>query len=193
HAAVPADHDDDGRGAVRRAAARVRHRRRLRAAQAARHRDRRRARDEPAAHAVHDARDLPLSRSAAPAEEASMIRPGVLAIALAAACTVGPKYHVPRAPVPEAPGYKEANRAGPWRVASPADAMLRGDWWKIFREPELDALEAQIDLHNQTLAQAYANYMAARAQIRIARAQYFPTASIAPSVTTGRGVATGSN
>jgi NodT family efflux transporter outer membrane factor (OMF) lipoprotein len=115
------------------------------------------------------------------------MRPGVLAIALAAACTVGPKYHVPHAPVPATPGYKEANRAGPWRVASPADAMLRGAWWKIFREPELDALEAQLDLHNQTLAQAYATYMAARAQIRIARSQYFPTVSIAPNVTTGRG------
>jgi NodT family efflux transporter outer membrane factor (OMF) lipoprotein len=115
------------------------------------------------------------------------MKPGVLAIAIAAGCTVGPKYHVPTAPAPNAPGYKEANRDGPWRVASPADAMLRGEWWKIFHEPELDALETQIDLHNQTLAQAYANYMAARAQIRMAHAQYFPTVSVAPGVTTGRG------
>jgi len=113
-----------------------------------------------------------------------VIRPGVLA--LIAACTVGPTYHVPSAPVPKAAGYKEADGAGPWRPASPSDAMLRGDWWKIFHEPELDALEAKVDVSNQTIAQSFANYMAARAQIGIARAQYFPTASVAPSVTTGR-------
>ena len=109
-----------------------------------------------------------------------------LVLALAAACTVGPAYHVPPAPVPKLAGYKEASGAGPWRPASPCDAMLRGAWWQIFREPELDALEAKIDLSNQTVAQSLANYMAARAQIRIASAQYFPTASVSPSVTTGR-------
>ena len=110
----------------------------------------------------------------------------VLAIALVA-CTVGPDYHVPSAPVPRGADYKEAGRVGPWRVASPSDAMLRGAWWNIFREPELDALEARIDLDNQTVKQAFENFMAARAQIRAAHAQYFPTVSIAPSVTTGRG------
>jgi len=110
-----------------------------------------------------------------------------LALVMAAACTVGPKYELPSAPVPHGPDYKEAGRVGPWRVASPSDAMLRGAWWKIFHEPELDALEARIDLDNQTVKQAFENFMAARAQIRAARAQYYPTVSLAPGVTTGRG------
>src|SRR5262249_4968663 len=98
-----------------------------------------------------------------------------------------PAYHVPPAPVPGAPRYREAGRAGPWRVASPADAMLRGAWWQVFREPELDALEAKLDVANQNIAIAFANFMAARAAIRAARAKYFPTVTTTPSVTTARG------
>src|SRR5262249_59516320 len=79
-----------------------------------------------------------------------------------------------------------ARGPGPWRVASPADAMLRGAWWRVFREPELDALEAQLRAGNQTIAQAVANFMAARAVIRQAQAQYFPTVTTSPSVITGR-------
>src|SRR5487761_1735565 len=63
-----------------------------------------------------------------------------------AGCTVGPKYHRPAMQAPAA--YKEspANfqgsgsnpdvKPGPWRVAQPQDAKLRGDWWEIFNEPE---------------------------------------------------------
>ena len=109
-----------------------------------------------------------------------------LAIALTAACTVGPKYELPPAPVPHGGGYKEAGRVGPWRVASPSDAMLRGAWWKIFHEPELDALEARIDLDNQTVKQAFQNFMAARAQIGIARARSISRPSRVGAATTGR-------
>jgi NodT family efflux transporter outer membrane factor (OMF) lipoprotein len=102
------------------------------------------------------------------------------------ACTVGPKYRVPSSPQPIASAYKEAGRGGPWRVANPSDAMLRGDWWKVFGDPELDQLEAELRLDNQTIAQAFANYMVARAEVRAAHAQYFPTIGVAPSATTGR-------
>ena len=111
----------------------------------------------------------------------------VALLALLATCTVGPAYHVPSAPLPGTPSYKEARGPGPWRVASPADAMLRGAWWRVFREPELDALEAQLRAGNQTIAQAVANFMAARAVIRQAQAQYYPTIAASPSVITGRG------
>jgi NodT family efflux transporter outer membrane factor (OMF) lipoprotein len=65
--------------------------------------------------------------------------------------------------------------------------MLRGAWWKAFREPELDALEARLDINNQNIAIAFANFLAARAQIRTARAKYFPTVTTAPSATKARG------
>jgi len=109
-----------------------------------------------------------------------------IALAVLAGCTVGPAYHVPTAPVPGAPGYKEAAGAGPWRAARPSDAMLRGAWWRVFGEPELDALETQLRAGNQAIAQAVANLDAARAQIRAAQAAYYPTLTAAPSGVTGR-------
>jgi NodT family efflux transporter outer membrane factor (OMF) lipoprotein len=102
-------------------------------------------------------------------------------------CVVGPKYHAPSAPVPTATTYKESPTNFPeaqnWKVAAPSDAMLRGKWWEIFQDPELNALQEQIDSGNQTIAQAYQNYIAARALIREARAQYYPTLTGSGSVT----------
>ncbi len=100
-------------------------------------------------------------------------------------CAVGPKYQPPTAPVPTT--YKEApadpSQAQEWKVASPQDAMRRGKWWEMFNDPELNALEEQIDATNQNIAQAYQNYMAARALVQQARAQRFPTATTTPSIT----------
>jgi NodT family efflux transporter outer membrane factor (OMF) lipoprotein len=61
--------------------------------------------------------------------------------------------------------------------------VLKGKWWEIFNEPELNALEEQVNINNQNIAQYFQNFMAARAQVREARAGYFPTASVAPSYT----------
>jgi NodT family efflux transporter outer membrane factor (OMF) lipoprotein len=95
------------------------------------------------------------------------------------ACTPGPDYHRPRAPTP--PAFKE------WKLAAPADAIPRGQWWTMFREPELDALEARLNVTNQNILLAIDNYVAASAQVRGARAAFWPTVSVAPSVTTSRG------
>jgi NodT family efflux transporter outer membrane factor (OMF) lipoprotein len=103
-------------------------------------------------------------------------------VALAAGCAVGPKYHTPPAPVP--PAYKE------WRVAAPQDAMARGPWWEIFNDAELNALQAQVDAGNQTIAQAYESYMAARALAQQARALRAPLVTTTPSVTRSRSSAT---
>jgi NodT family efflux transporter outer membrane factor (OMF) lipoprotein len=104
-------------------------------------------------------------------------------------CVVGPKYHPP-APPPPAPVYKESptqfKDAGDWTVAQPADAKLRGKWWEIFNDPELNALEDQLDINNQNIKQYFENFMAARAVVREARSQYFPTLSVVPSVTHSR-------
>jgi NodT family efflux transporter outer membrane factor (OMF) lipoprotein len=66
-------------------------------------------------------------------------------------------------------------------VASPQDAMLRGNWWEVFNDPELNALEEQLNINNENLKVYFQNYMAARAQIAEARAQYWPTVTAAPS------------
>lgn len=114
-------------------------------------------------------------------------RAASLALSLALACRVGPAYQVPRAPLPGSASYREAGRPGPWRVASPSDAMLRGEWWRVFGQPELDALEARLEVNNQNIAVAFANFMAARAQIRVARAGYYPTVTTAPAARLARG------
>jgi len=93
---------------------------------------------------------------------------------VSASCTVGPTYRVPVAPSPTVASYKES-RWGTWKVGSPSDAIPRGAWWMMFRDPELDALEARLNVTNQTIAGALQNYLASRAQIRALRADYAPT------------------
>ena len=111
----------------------------------------------------------------------------VLTLALCG-CVVGPKYHQPSAPVPST--YKESPANFPeaqnWKVASPQDAMLRGKWWETFNDPELNAIEDQVDAGNQNIAQAYQNYMAARALVREARSQYYPTIGTTPAISRSR-------
>ena len=85
-----------------------------------------------------------------------------------------------RAPQPPAAVYKESptqfKENEGWTVAQPADAKLRGKWWEIFNDPELNALEEQLDINNQNIKQFFENFMEARAIVREARSQYFPTA-----------------
>jgi NodT family efflux transporter outer membrane factor (OMF) lipoprotein len=112
---------------------------------------------------------------------------------LTSACNVGPKYVKPAAPI--APAFKESAPAayssaadGTWQPAQPADAKLKGKWWEIFNEPELNALEDQLNIDNQNIKQYFENFMAARAQVREARAGYFPTVTANPALTkTGTG------
>lgn len=101
-------------------------------------------------------------------------------------CTVGPKYSVPTSPT--APAFKEqvAPDGTKWSPATPQDAAQRGQWWLIYNEPELNTLEDQLNNSNQNIAQAYHNFMAARAVVREARAQYFPTVSASPGYTRSR-------
>jgi len=89
---------------------------------------------------------------------------------LLAGCTVGPKYQRPPAEVP--PAYKEV---GNWKVARPNEQKLGGNWWEIFQDPQLNALEQQVNISNQNLKAAQAVYTQARALVRYNRAGYFPT------------------
>ncbi len=107
------------------------------------------------------------------------------AVGAMAACTVGPKYHPPTTPAPAVPNYKESTvnfqSTEGWKVASPQEAMLRGQWWEIFKDPELNALEEQLNINNQNIKEYFENLMEARAEIHEARAPYWPTVTANPS------------
>ena len=114
-------------------------------------------------------------------------------VVLLSGCHVGPKYNPPAMPAP--PAFKESSPSayksvlpGAWQPARPQDAVLKGKWWEMFNEPELNALEDQLDINNQNIAQFFQNFMAARAQVSEARSQYFPTVTVNPALTkTGTG------
>jgi NodT family efflux transporter outer membrane factor (OMF) lipoprotein len=105
----------------------------------------------------------------------------VLAMLQLSGCTVGPKYHPPVVEVP--PAYKEA---GNWKPAQPNDQNLGGTWWTIFQDPQLDALELQVNVSNQNLKAAEAQYRQARAALRYNRADYYPTVTAGPSASRTR-------
>jgi NodT family efflux transporter outer membrane factor (OMF) lipoprotein len=104
-----------------------------------------------------------------------------LAVLPFSGCAVGPKYHPPVAPAPRA--YKEL---GNWKPAQPNDRNLGGEWWKIFQDPQLDALELEVNVSNQNLKAAAAQYQQARAVLRYYRADYYPTVTAGPSATRTR-------
>jgi NodT family efflux transporter outer membrane factor (OMF) lipoprotein len=94
----------------------------------------------------------------------------VLSMLLVAGCTVGPNYRRPAAEVPAT--YKEI---GNWKQAQPNDQNIGGNWWEMFQDPQLNALELQVNVSNQNLKAAAAQYTQARALVRYHRADYFPT------------------
>jgi NodT family efflux transporter outer membrane factor (OMF) lipoprotein len=108
---------------------------------------------------------------------------GLLAIAALqlTGCVVGPKYHTPAVPAP--PAYKEV---GDWKPAQPNDQNLGGSWWTIFQDPQLDALELQVNVSNQNLKAAEAQFRQARAALRYSRADYYPTVTAGLSGTRTR-------
>jgi NodT family efflux transporter outer membrane factor (OMF) lipoprotein len=112
-----------------------------------------------------------------------LLFPGIF---LLSGCTVGPRYHPPSATLQPPPiAYKElpkdSQNPNDWKVAQPQDAMLHGKWWEIYHDPELNALEEQLNINNQNIRQSFENFMEARALVAQARAQLFPTVAFAPS------------
>jgi NodT family efflux transporter outer membrane factor (OMF) lipoprotein len=89
---------------------------------------------------------------------------------------VGPNYHLPPAATP--PAYKEV---GDWKAAEPSDEKLAGKWWEIFQDTQLNALQEQINVSNQNLKVAFAQYQQSRAVLRQYRADYYPTVTTTPT------------
>ena len=141
--------------------------------------------------------------------QVSILRPGkpqistgifssaaLLSLTLLAGCKpVGPNYNRPGFEAP--PVYKEAGAStvlvpppnpadGGWKPANPSDGMLRGKWWEIYQDPQLNQLEDRIETYNQGLRGALETYLAARDQVKVARSALFPTISASPSVARDR-------
>src|SRR6266700_3866008 len=96
-------------------------------------------------------------------------------------CAVGPKYHPPAVETPAA--YKEL---GNWKPAQPNDQNLGGTWWTIFQDPQLDGLELEVNVSNQHLRAAEAQFRQARAALRYNRSDYYPTVTAGLSATRTR-------
>src|SRR5580692_9824577 len=110
---------------------------------------------------------------------------------LAGCKPVGPNYTQPDTTAP--PAYKELgagnvvpppnpSNGGTWTPASPSDGMLRGNWWEVYSDPQLNKLEELVTPQNQTLRAAMETYLAAHDQVRVARASFYPTLSAGPGV-----------
>ena len=104
---------------------------------------------------------------------------------LASACAPGPKYVKPAVATP--PAYKElapsaAGPQGEWKASQPQDQVIRGKWWEIFNDPQLNSLEERVDVSNQNLKIAEAQFRQARDLIRINRSGLYPTVSAGPYI-----------
>jgi NodT family efflux transporter outer membrane factor (OMF) lipoprotein len=98
-----------------------------------------------------------------------------LSIISLSGCVVGPKYRTPVTQAP--PAYKEL---GDWKPAQPNEQNLGGEWWRIFQDSQLNDLEQQVNISNQNLKAAAAQYQQARATLRYYRADYYPTVTVNP-------------
>jgi NodT family efflux transporter outer membrane factor (OMF) lipoprotein len=116
-------------------------------------------------------------------------------LTLAGCKPVGPNYSRPTYTAP--PNYKETGASsvlvplppppnpagGGWQPATPSDGMLKGKWWEVYQDPQLNQLEERIAGYNQGLRQALETYLAAQDQVKAARSALYPTLSVGPSVT----------
>lgn len=113
-------------------------------------------------------------------------------------CDKAPKYAKPTVATP--PAYKEAapdafKETDDWKFAHPSDATIRGKWWEMFNDAQLNGLEEQLNTANQNIALADANFRAARAVVKESRSEYFPSITTSLSIIVSRqsGAATHSN
>ncbi|MGH9495108.1 MAG: efflux transporter outer membrane subunit [Candidatus Sulfotelmatobacter sp.] len=110
--------------------------------------------------------------------------PASVLLALASACTVGPRYARPAAPAPAPDAWKAP---APWEQAAPKDALPKGAWWQVYHDAALDQYEQQLLQANQSLFAVRDRLMQARSLARVATASYFPQVSADPGVVRERG------
>lgn len=112
-----------------------------------------------------------------------------VALCLLPACNPGPKYVKPPAATPSA--FKEAvpqeyKEGTGWKIAQPGDDKIRGKWWEMYNDPQLNALEEQVQVSNQSIIQAEANFRSSRTLVASARASLFPAITASSSYTNSR-------
>jgi NodT family efflux transporter outer membrane factor (OMF) lipoprotein len=100
---------------------------------------------------------------------------------LVAGCSVGPDYVTPSAPMPVSGNFKEFG--GTWEPAKPSDDAIRGKWWEVYHDPQLNALEEKVNISNQNVIEAEAQFREAAAVVKVARAAFYPTVTANPSIT----------
>ena len=108
-------------------------------------------------------------------------RIAVLVPLLSAGCRIGPPYQRPVATVPTE--LKEMAGNDDWKMATPSDNLPKGKWWEVFGDPQLSALEELVDVNNQNIKQAEAEFRQARAVVAANHANYYPTIGTSPSIT----------
>ena len=101
---------------------------------------------------------------------------------LLTACMMGPDYVKPTVTIPET--YKEMDG---WKLAQPKDEVIRGPWWEVFDDHQLNELEGQVDIAKQNIAIAEAQFRQASALVLAARAAYFPLATAGASANRASG------
>jgi NodT family efflux transporter outer membrane factor (OMF) lipoprotein len=106
----------------------------------------------------------------------------VLSCVFCSACAIGPKYQTPVvAQTP--PAFKEFAGNDQWKMAEPSDSIMKGKWWEIFGDAQLNKLEEQVSINNQNVKQAEASFRQARALVDGAYANYYPTIGSSPAIT----------
>lgn len=112
-----------------------------------------------------------------------------MVLILLSGCSFAPKYVRPKVATPaafkELPG-QDAQATNEWKLAQPMDDAIRDQWWEVFGDHQLNALEEQVNVSNQNIAVAFANLLSARALVKEARAQLFPMVTAAPAITRSR-------
>lgn len=97
-----------------------------------------------------------------------------------AGCNIGPRYQRPVAPAP--PAFKEIKGNDQWKTATPSDDLIKGKWWEVFGDPQLNQLEELVNVNNQNIKQAEAQFREARATVLLDHANYYPTIGSSPSI-----------
>lgn len=103
-----------------------------------------------------------------------------LASLLCSGCRLGPQYQRPTTPMPLA--LKELNGNDQWKMATPSDALIKGHWWELFGDPQLNRLEELVNVNNQNIKQAEAQFRQARSLVTANHANYYPTIGSSPSI-----------
>lgn len=104
----------------------------------------------------------------------------IFAALICSGCSIGPKYQPPAAPAPVA--FKELKGNDQWKMATPSDGLLKGKWWEMFGDPELNRLEEMVNVNNQNVKQAEAQFRQARATVLGNRANYYPSIGSSPGI-----------